>query len=45
MLTFILLLFSKSTFFNTLTKSQANAENFPFCTIDPNESKYTIDHA
>ena len=29
----------KSTFFNVLTKSQAQAENFPFCTIDPNESK------
>lgn len=29
----------KSTFFNVLTKSQAAAENFPFCTIDPNESK------
>lgn len=28
----------KSTFFNVLTKSQAAAENFPFCTIDPNES-------
>lgn len=28
----------KSTFFNVLTKSQAQAENFPFCTIDPNES-------
>jgi len=27
----------KSTFFNVLTKSQAAAENFPFCTIDPNE--------
>ncbi|CAE1151629.1 OLA1 [Acanthosepion pharaonis] len=27
----------KSTFFNILTKSQAAAENFPFCTIDPNE--------
>jgi ribosome-binding ATPase YchF (GTP1/OBG family) len=23
-----------------LTKSQAAAENFPFCTIDPNENKY-----
>ena len=32
---------SKSTFFNVLTKSQAAAENFPFCTIDPNENKYT----
>ncbi|XP_076284723.1 adenylate kinase 9 [Lasioglossum baleicum] len=29
----------KSTFFNVLTKSQAAAENFPFCTIDPNENK------
>ena len=28
----------KSTFFNVLTKSSmAAAENFPFCTIDPNE--------
>lgn len=32
----------KSTFFNVLTKSQAAAENFPFCTIDPNENKYPI---
>jgi ribosome-binding ATPase YchF (GTP1/OBG family) len=23
----------KSTFFNVLTKSEAQAENFPFCTI------------
>ena len=31
----------KSTFFNVLTKTQiAAAENFPFCTIDPNENKY-----
>lgn len=30
----------KSTFFNVLTKSSAHAENFPFCTIDPNENKY-----
>uniref|UniRef100_A0A1I7WS39 OBG-type G domain-containing protein n=1 Tax=Heterorhabditis bacteriophora TaxID=37862 RepID=A0A1I7WS39_HETBA len=29
----------KSTFFNVLTKSEAQAENFPFCTIDPNESR------
>jgi ribosome-binding ATPase YchF (GTP1/OBG family) len=30
----------KSTFFNVLTKtSLAAAENFPFCTIDPNESR------
>ncbi|CAG09966.1 unnamed protein product, partial [Tetraodon nigroviridis] len=32
----------KSTFFNVLTKSQAAAENFPFCTIDPNESRVPI---
>jgi ribosome biogenesis GTPase A len=33
----------KSTFFNVLTKTQmAAAENFPFCTIDPNENKYPI---
>ena len=35
-------LYRKSTFFNVLTKSVANAENFPFCTIDPNESKQTL---
>lgn len=34
----------KSTFFNVLTKSQASAENFPFCTIDPNENKYFVIH-
>ncbi|KAL3268320.1 hypothetical protein HHI36_007438 [Cryptolaemus montrouzieri] len=32
----------KSTFFNVLTKSSAAAENFPFCTIDPNENKYIL---
>ncbi|BES95998.1 GTP-Hypothetical protein protein [Nesidiocoris tenuis] len=32
----------KSTFFNILTKSQAPAENFPFCTIDPNENKVPV---
>ena len=32
----------KSTFFNVLTKSQAAAENFPFCTIDPNENKFHL---
>ncbi|XP_010793747.1 LOW QUALITY PROTEIN: obg-like ATPase 1 [Notothenia coriiceps] len=32
----------KSTFFNVLTKSQAAAEHFPFCTIDPNESRVPI---
>ena len=35
--------FRKSTFFNVLTKSAASAENFPFCTIDPNESKLNQD--
>ncbi|CAJ0933228.1 unnamed protein product, partial [Mesorhabditis belari] len=32
----------KSTFFNVLTKSEAQAENFPFCTIDPNESRVPV---
>lgn len=32
----------KSTFFNVLTKSQVAAENFPFCTIDPNESRVPV---
>lgn len=31
----------KSTFFNVLTQSAAPAENFPFCTIKPNENKYS----
>ena len=35
----------KSTFFNVLTKSQAAAENFPFCTIDPNEARVPIPDA
>jgi len=35
----------KSTFFNVLTKSQAPAENFPFCTIDPNESRVPVPDA
>ena len=26
----------KSTIFNALTKSSVPAENYPFCTIDPN---------
>ena len=26
----------KSTLFNSITKAGAAAENFPFCTIDPN---------
>ncbi|CDW53501.1 GTP binding protein CG1354 [Trichuris trichiura] len=32
----------KSTFFNVLTKSAVPAENFPFCTIDPNESRVAV---
>ena len=32
----------KSTFFNVLTKSAIPAENFPFCTIDPNEARVAI---
>ncbi|KAB0347676.1 hypothetical protein FD754_012533 [Muntiacus muntjak] len=32
----------KSTFFNVLTNSQASAENFPFCTVDPNESSVPV---
>merc|ERR1711881_287320 len=35
----------KSTFFNVLTKSEAAAENFPFCTIDPNEARVPIPDA
>ncbi|OIR58713.1 MAG: GTP-binding protein YchF [Amphiamblys sp. WSBS2006] len=32
----------KSTFFNVLTKSSVRAENFPFCTIDPEESRVSV---
>ncbi|XP_053206414.1 obg-like ATPase 1 [Panonychus citri] len=32
----------KSTFFNVLTSSSIKAENFPFCTIDPNESRVPV---
>lgn len=32
----------KSSFFNILTHSQIAAENFPFCTIDPNESRVPV---
>lgn len=33
----------KSTFFNVLTKSSlAEAANFPFCTIDPNEARVPV---
>ncbi len=35
----------KSTLFNALTKNGIAAENFPFCTIDPNEGTVSIpDH-
>ncbi|KAI8089219.1 GTP-binding protein YchF [Halteromyces radiatus] len=32
----------KSTFFNALTKASAAAENYPFCTIDPEESRVAV---
>lgn len=32
----------KSTFFNTLTKLNVGAENYPFCTIEPNEARVAI---
>ncbi|RMZ53355.1 hypothetical protein APUTEX25_004843, partial [Auxenochlorella protothecoides] len=32
----------KSTLFNTLTKMGIPAENFPFCTIDPNSARVNI---
>ncbi|KAJ1969358.1 hypothetical protein IWQ62_000681 [Dispira parvispora] len=32
----------KSTFFNTLTNSASAAENYPFCTIDPEESRVAV---
>ena len=32
----------KSTFFNVITKSSIPAENFPFCTIDPNVAKVEV---
>lgn len=32
----------QSTFFNVITKSAAPAENFPFCTIDPNEARVPV---
>lgn len=36
----------KSTFFNVLTKTSiAAAENFPFCTIDPNEARVPVPDA
>lgn len=38
-------LYRKSTFFNVLTKSAVRAENFPFCTIDPEESRVAVPDA
>ncbi|GMR52495.1 hypothetical protein PMAYCL1PPCAC_22690, partial [Pristionchus mayeri] len=35
----------KSTFFNVLTSSSIPAENFPFCTIDPNEARVMVKDA
>src|SRR3990167_9448079 len=32
----------KSTLFNCLTKAQVSAENYPFCTIDPNVGVVTV---
>jgi len=32
----------KSTLFNTLTKMGIPAENFPFCTIEPNEARVNV---
>lgn len=32
----------KSSFFNAVTNSAARAENFPFCTIDPEESRVAV---
>eukprot|EP00172_Hildenbrandia_rubra_P004283 Plantae.Rhodophyta-Hildenbrandia_rubra.ctg834.p1 GENE.Plantae.Rhodophyta-Hildenbrandia_rubra.ctg834~~Plantae.Rhodophyta-Hildenbrandia_rubra.ctg834.p1 ORF type:complete len:402 (-),score=83.15 Plantae.Rhodophyta-Hildenbrandia_rubra.ctg834:3168-4373(-) len=32
----------KSTFFNTLTKLNVAAENYPFCTIEPSEARVSI---
>eukprot|EP00961_Rhodomonas_salina_P141423 1903951-Rhodomonas_salina.2 len=32
----------KSSLFNLLTKQSAAAENFPFCTIDPNEARCAV---
>jgi obg-like ATPase 1 len=32
----------KSSLFNLLTSQSAPAENFPFCTIDPNEARCPV---
>ena len=33
----------KSTLFNALTKNKVAAENYPFCTIDPNVGIVEVD--
>ncbi|KAJ0648815.1 putative GTP binding domain, Beta-grasp domain superfamily [Helianthus annuus] len=38
----IFLYLRKSTLFNTLTKLSIPVENFPFCTIEPNEARVNI---
>lgn len=35
-------LLGKSTTFNTLCKLNVPAENYPFCTIDPNVAKVPV---
>jgi len=35
----------KSTLFNVLTKLSVPAENYPFCTIDPNEARVNVPDA
>lgn len=32
----------KSTLFNLLTKQQVSAENYPFCTIEPNKDMFNF---
>ncbi|BFU20725.1 GTP-binding protein YchF, putative [Entamoeba histolytica HM-1:IMSS-B] len=32
----------KSTLFNALTKCQVQAQNYPFCTIDPNQARVAV---
>ena len=34
----------KSTLFNALTSQKIDAENFPFCTIEPNIARVNIVH-
>lgn len=35
----------KSSLFNLLTKQSAAAENYPFCTIEPNEARCAVPDA